>query len=322
MTSVLETLLPILLLFVLGVSLRYGGFCTEGSARQLNRLTFWVLLPCQLFLEISGSENAFSSETIRMALFILASCLLVLLLGAVVRKLLASSADAGVFLQGVMRGNLVYVGFPVLLFFLPGEENDAVRQPVMLATALIIPVYNILSVALLGISAANKNHSTRARLLQACRGILTNPLIIACLLGSFFSVLQIPLPLFLTRTLKGLGNASFAIALIALGASFTISRLRPGLLRAALLSAGLRVFATPCIGLLLALCLPAFFGLPADMLTAGLLFLATPTAVASFVMADQMGCDGELAAAIVILSTLLSFLAMAGILLLRAASIM
>ena len=56
--------------------------------------------------------------------------------------------------------------------------------------------------------------------------------------------------------------------------------------------------------------------LSGDMLVIALLYSATPTAVASFVMADQMGADKELAAAIIVISTLLAFPALAAVLLL------
>jgi predicted permease len=49
-----------------------------------------------------------------------------------------------------------------------------------------------------------------------------------------------------------------------------------------------------------------------------MLYLSCPTAVATYVMADQMGADRELAAGSIVLSTLLAFPAMAAILLLLA----
>jgi len=57
-------------------------------------------------------------------------------------------------------------------------------------------------------------------------------------------------------------------------------------------------------------------GLEGDYLLIAVLLSATPTAVASFVMADQMGADRDLAAAIVVVSTLLAFPALATVMLL------
>ena len=53
-----------------------------------------------------------------------------------------------------------------------------------------------------------------------------------------------------------------------------------------------------------------------DLRTIVLLYLACPAAVTSYVMADQMGADKDLAGAIVVLSTFYAFPAMAVVLLL------
>ena len=56
-------------------------------------------------------------------------------------------------------------------------------------------------------------------------------------------------------------------------------------------------------------------GLEGVLLTVCLLYLTTPTAVASYVMANQMGADADLAAAIIVIGTVLAFPALAGVLL-------
>ena len=63
----------------------------------------------------------------------------------------------------------------------------------------------------------------------------------------------------------------------------------------------LKLLAMPAIGY--AIARAAGFG--GELLVVALLFLASPCAVTSYVMADQMGADRELAAAAIALSTLL-----------------
>ncbi len=317
MFIILSTILPILLLFLLGIALRYGQFFSEGFALQLNCLTFWVLLPCQLVHEITGAAGGFSGDMLRLTLLLLATCVLIIPIGFLVHRSFCRDSDIGVFLQGTMRGNIVYVGFPVVFFYFAGPEHILIRQTAVLSVILIIPVYNILSVLLLSLTSSHQKQPLPQRLARTVRDLATNPLILACLTGFLIKSLGIKLPLFLGRTLDGLGKASFAMALLALGASFTFSRIRKSVLRAALLSTVLRVFGCPLLGLLLILLVAPFVPFSPDLLLTALLFLATPTAVASFVMADQMGCDGDLAAAIVVLTTLLSFPALALILSLR-----
>ena len=78
-------------------------------------------------------------------------------------------------------------------------------------------------------------------------------------------------------------------------------------LAAALLKVGLM----PVVGFFIA----RAFGLEGALLTVCLLYLTTPTAVASYVMANQMGADADLAAAIIVIGTVLAFPALAGVLL-------
>jgi predicted permease len=67
------------------------------------------------------------------------------------------------------------------------------------------------------------------------------------------------------------------------------------------------VVAAPMAGLALA----TWLGLSQPELRMSLIFLACPTAAASYVMAQQMGADDGLAANIIVLSTVLSLPALA-----------
>ena len=100
-------------------------------------------------------------------------------------------------------------------------------------------------------------------------------------------------------------------ALFALGASLTPERVQ-GQGRLACGAAIFKVVMSPLVGYTLGRAL----GLDGDHLLIAVLFAATPTAVASFVMADQMGADKELAGAAIALSTLFCLPVMVTLLLL------
>jgi predicted permease len=55
-SSVVESLFPVLLMILLGVGLRKFSFMPEVCFHGLNKLAFWVGLPCMLFMEISGAR--------------------------------------------------------------------------------------------------------------------------------------------------------------------------------------------------------------------------------------------------------------------------
>ena len=103
--------------------------------------------------------------------------------------------------------------------------------------------------------------------------VFKNPLIIATLLGLLFNVFGLRLPVFLTASLKSLGNASLAAGLLCIGASLTLRDLKA---KFALISACTvqRLLIVPLIAWTAAL----VFRLDKLSLGALVLFAALPTA--------------------------------------------
>jgi len=303
--TVFEALLPVLLMILLGTGLKRIRFLSAECFEGLNRLAFWVGLPCMLFIEISGAHVS-GGDALRISGVIMAASLLMLVPASGMGRLLRLKPPSQrAFTQGVFRGNLVYVGLPVVLFSLPVDSD--VRATAILALAPTIPFFNILSVLLL----MRPEPGSRGRWLASMLGgMARNPLIIACLLGMAALALNFKLPPALHRAVEGVGKIGLPAALLALGASLTWDRVR-GQGVAALAAALMKVALMPAAGFFIALAC----GLEGALLSVCLLYLATPTAVASYVMANQMGADADLAAAIIVVGTVLAFPALAGVLL-------
>ena len=304
--TVFSALLPVLLMILLGAGLRRIGFLSAECFEGLNRLAFWVGLPCMLFIEIAGTKVS-GGDALRISAVIMATSLLMLLPAFALGRMFRMKSPAmRAFNQGVFRGNLVYVGLPVVLFALPPDSEF--RATVVLALAPTIPFFNILSVLLL----LRPDAGTRGRWwLGMLGGMARNPLILACLLGMAALALDVQLPTPLHRAVDGIGKLGLPAALLALGASLTWERLR-GQGAPAFAAALLKVGLMPAIGFFIA----RACGLDGVLLTVCLLYLTTPTAVASYVMADQMGADADLAAGIIVVGTVLAFPALAVVLLL------
>jgi predicted permease len=305
-TAVLNALLPVMLMILLGAILRAGGFLPELFFHGLNKLAFWVGLPCMLFLDIAGARAA-GGDALRIAAAVLGASLLV---GAcawpVATVLRLPRPTLRAFVQGTFRGNLAYVGLPVVYFALDAQPEA--RAVAVLALAPTIPVFNVACVLLL--LKPGEGHRAR-RVGRTLLEIARNPLIIACVLGLLARPVVPHLPDALLRAVRGVGGLGLPAALFALGASLTPERVQ-GQGRLAGVAALFKVVMAPLIGYTLGRVL----GLDGANLLIAVLFTATPTAVASFVMADQMGADRNLAAAIIVVSTLLAFPALAVALLL------
>ncbi len=102
---------------------------------------------------------------------------------------------------------------------------------------------------------------------------------------------------------------SLPLALLSIGVSLATTRVS-GQVALSVLATLLKVAGAPLLGVLLA----NWMGLSAAERTIALLYLACPTAVASYIMAEQLGGDETLTSSTIVLSTLLSALVLAIIL--------
>lgn len=306
--QVWESLAPVFLAIAVGALLRTLRFLPDAFFSGLNKLAFWVCLPCLLFHEIAHCQVA--DGALREVPWILALAILPQLLAgwALARLLRVPIPSRSVFLQGGMRANLAYVGIPVITYAL--SHNPQAAGLAALTLAPITPLYNVVGVLLL-----TRRGQTGATCWSGCRATLLsiagNPLILSCLLGLLVFAARIPIPRSIDKTIDMFGKGGLPTALLALGAGLSLARVRGHFLHASAASL-VRVAGGPLLGWWMA----GWFGVTGDMRLLLLLFLACPTAVASYVMADQMDADKDLAAAIVVLSTLYSFAAMAAVILL------
>jgi predicted permease len=319
-SAVLTSILPVCLLVVLGAALCRSGFLPDLFFTQMNRLGFWLLLPSLLFSTIAKAPSEAGATGLRVGLLLCACAVAVTLAGwltALALRLPGRSARA--LMQAAMRGNLAYTGLPVLIYTF--GEHSAAAAVAVFALAPTIPFYNFWAVLILTgkgeeggaacPSGAGAGETLAGRLLRTLIAVLRNPLIIGCGLGVLLLKSGWHLPSGLFSAVEALGRAALPCALLALGAGLTPDKLRTSF-RPALAATALKLVAMPVLGYAGARVL----GFSGDTLLISLLYLASPCAVTSYVMADQMGADKELAGSAIVLSTLLCLPVMALILVL------
>lgn len=300
---VFSTLAPVFLIVAVGVVLIQSGFLPRSLFNQTNRLVYWVGLPALLFYKTAELPSELG-EVLKIVGVLSAGLIGCLVLGYMVSVVWRMPpVTRGTFVQGTFRGNLAYVGLPVVLYALSNSES-AGEGVAFLAIAPLIPLYNIAAVIVLsegrrhsedGISGAGKEIG------RVLRRILTNPLIIACVAGLLYSFTEFGLPLFVSRTCEAIGQMALPLALLGIGGTLTFGAVR-GVAMKSIIAAGIKTFGAPAIGFLAANALE----LSSIEMRVALLYLACPTAVTSYVMAHQMGGDDRLATGIVVVSTLMS----------------
>lgn len=300
--AALLTIAPVFLLIALGAGLRRCGAFRDSFFRECSRLAYWVGLPSVLFLSIATSPLRESWRPPLVGAMLAASAA-GFLLAVLARGICPDPFSRPAFVMSSLRGNLVFVGLPVLTFASAGRPDaDLVLARTALLFAVMIPLYNLAAVLLL-----HHGHGGRGPG-GAARSLLTNPLILACAAGIACALSGVRLPDFAIRTFRAAGGMAMPLALLAIGSGMDLALLRrhgaPTLAAAAI-----KVAAHPLIGAAIA------FGLglgAADRLIV-LVCLACPTAVASYVLCDQMGADRDLAAGAIVWSTLFSVVSLTAV---------
>ena len=300
MGVVLAALLPVFLLIVLGFALKQGLMRLETQWHGLERLVYYVLFPA-LLIETLAKADLAAVPVAGVGGALLLSALLMSGLCLVLRTLLAAkcAVDGPAFtsiFQGATRWQ-TYVALAVSAN-LYGDLGLALASVAMVA---IIPLVNVLSVAVLAHYASPRKQSVRAIAMTVVR----NPLIWACAIGLAINVSHLPLPRILHEVAEALGRSSLAIGLLVTGAGLHLEGLfRPS--AAAALTVFLKLILMPVLAVALAL----LFGLSGPNLAVVVCCSAVPTSSSAYVLARQMGGDAPLLAQIITLQTIFAALTM------------
>jgi hypothetical protein len=309
--AIVGSLAPIVLLIALGAGLTRMRFLGVQFMADLNKLAFWIALPALLFRSAANASRP-GTQTWILFVVLLAATLAVCLLAWGVSVAIRLPRQArGTLMQAAYRGNLAFIGIPVLAYGLRDIRAGApegVMSTAVIAMTMLMAVFNALAVVVLhqGRRWVGRHDPGAGKQGRPLLSIATNPLLIAGLAGLVLSLVGLGLPSFLDRTLEALGAAAVPIALLCIGGSL-VSTPMQGRASWTVTAALLKVAVTP----LLAWLFGRAAGLGPVEMRIALVLAACPTAAASYIMVKQMGGDETLASGSIALSTLLSALSLA-----------
>lgn len=294
MITIALSIAPIFLLIVTGYALRRGGIPSEEFWTLNDRLVYFVLMPALFFVMISQTDLSDPDLLSFTATLYAGFFLAVGAATAIAVALRYDGPQATSILQGASRFN-TFISLAVAET-LYGAEG---LQLAVLAAAVLVPVVNLTVVGLFSVLLPKPGTPV---LVNAARGLATNPLILSILAGAIANALGwAPIPV-LTETLAVLGQAALPIMLLCVGASLKLRGLQAEILPMAI-AAGGKLVLFPVVILALALAL----GLPPLTAQVALIYGALPTGVAAYTLARQMGGDAPLMAAMITVQTLLAF---------------
>jgi predicted permease len=288
---------PLIIYMLIGYALRKIEKFDDSVIANFNKLIFKVLLPSNILTSVYKSDinKIFNPALSFYAVFsIIAVCILAAI---IVCSFVKDNRKRGAMIQATYRSNYLLLGVPIVENI---YGNEAVAIPLLLS-AVLIPLYNVIAVIVL--ETFREGHKG-FDFVGIIKGILTNPMIIGAIIG-FVLKLFPPLPPILDKTLVQLSSSTTPIALIVLGASFSFGGAVREYKEIAYCVIA-RLFVVPALILGGAVLL----GFRKVELATLMGMAASPCAVASFAMAQQMDSDGELAGNALVFTTLFSSVTM------------
>lgn len=293
----LNATIPVFLMMVFGWFIKRVGILDDHTTNKLNQFAFKVLLPALLFMDLSAADFRAVWDA-KFVLFCIIVTLISICIALGLSMLHKDKSERGEIIQAAYRSSAAILG----IAFVKNIYGEATMAALMIVGT--VPIYNIAAVTVLSITSPKNNEGIIERkklIINTIRNVFTNPIIIGISVGLLWSVLKIPQPVILTKTVSYLGNMATPLSLIALGASIKIGDAKEKLPTAAWISAVKLV-------LFCAVFLPVAIMLEFrnEKLIAILVMLGSATTGSCFVMCRNLGHKGIVTACTVMLTTLLS----------------
>lgn len=308
-----NVILPVFIIVILGFILGRTKFIGESFVDPCEKIVFKVALPVMLFLEVAGAEKL-SQGDFKLILYCICSVTAVFVLVSLSSLLFVKKDYRGAFVQGAARSNFAVLGIP-LVSSMFGESGS---KAIALVMPFIIIMFNAYSVIVLSLfSNGEKKESFGKTLKKLLVNIVTNPLIISVFLALPVMYFGIDLPTFADKSLEYIGAMTTPLSLICLGANFKISAIK-GRAGASIAATALKLIILPLVTVAVA----ALLGFRDESLGTVFVLFGAPSSVSSYIMARNMNNDSDLAAQILLFSTMLClFTVFAGVFVLKSLSL-
>jgi len=307
--EVLRICVPVFALMGLGRILSARGIMSAASREFITGIAFYFSLPALIFLAIAKQPAA---QLLNIPLILVVTTVVVLMAGGALLVSTLSGmrgAPRASCCIGTFWGNISYIGFPLSMLAFGADTGLAIAAVV---NAVTTPVMLGLAYGIIAWSGRGNGVGFRDRFFEIFRNpvlaAVALAIVVACI-GDYYrganGVVALPCALVwpvsvVSTFLSLLGTMGLPLALISVGGALKMRALRGRTVSLVVAITG-KLLLLP----LLAFCMFKLFFPMASHTVVGVvvLILATPQAVASYVIMSRMGVDEEFVAASLAIST-------------------
>jgi len=321
MLAALTVLAPMFVIFGVGFAAGYAQSFRKRAA-GLNQFVFFISLPCFVYVAITTAElpDTFPWQVWALA-FVFPAVAFFIVYAGVHWLTLKHREHAGSLALSSTYGNVGYFGIPMTIALL---GNDAAIPAVLvhlLHNLVFLVGYPLLRAEQTQTPAqdSSTHQSTTSTIQTIGKEIVVrvfyNPVTISTILGLLVVIFEAPIPVFLTDSLELLGQTAIPLALFSAGialhpawASLRSGRINLGLVLSGI---GLKNLVFPAVTLALGWVVAQ--NISADWLGTIILMAAMPMSTSGYVLSERYDESGDLAAAILAGTTLLSIITIPGL---------
>ena len=262
----------------------------------LSRFVFGLAIPTMLFRLMSQSRDLHWVDS-RLLIIFFGGCLIVFVLGRLVawKYFALDGVSQSVFAMGGIFSNCVMLGLPLA----KASFGDAVVPPV--ALVLVFNALILWTLVTVSVEWARHGSFSVKGFTRTVKGVLTNPIVVSILAGTFFSLTGWTLPEAIGSPVAMLAETAQPMSLIALGMGLAEYGIRSGIRIGVAISA-IKLIVQPLVTWGLAY----LIGLPKLETQAIVLLSSMAVGVNVYLMSRQFGVLAGPAASALVLSTLLA----------------
>lgn len=303
--EVIQITAPIFIIIAVGLLIRKVKLVDEKGVALLTRLAYNVGLPAIFLLNITeySLSEIFNINIIKViyTAYAIYFVILIPLCFAIKR----SKKTKGAFFVSSYRVNMAFVGLPIVWAAFGGLA----MAKATLVIAFLVPVNIISTITILRVFNRDEEKFDLKKLVKS---VVTDPIIIATILGIILSYFKVTIPVFIASSLDIISGMTVAVALLSIGASFRFDYLKSDLKIVSFISFNKLIFM-PLIVFFVSTYL---FRMDLFDRNVIVVLFAAPLAVAAYIMAKELRSNYNLVASALIMTTIISAITLSGWLLL------
>ena len=255
-------------------------------------MTYYLFFPALLISRLSATRFE-AAKLLDIGLSLGLALLVFTLLFAGLHRFIAERRDSlGSVYQGGIRFN-TYIG----LACIEAIYGDTGLTLAALCLLVYIPVVNVLSVIALTAQGREGN-----RITLVTGSVLTNPLVLACLIGTVLGLCEVDVPEIVVELLDALSQPALPLGLLAVGAGIRFMAFSRQSWQLAVAVLG-KLLVFPA----LVAVATQLFRVSPDLAAVLLLLTCLPAPPSAYILARQLGGDVSLMANIITLQTVVAF---------------